>query len=156
MYNDIIPVVHASFHVEKVVSNEEFLKYIYTEARSIWDPYKKMIVKFTENDLDFEKYFFKFPVKKRDFCDRVIVKSLENGLAVISFSDDSVLEPNIAAERGENIMTCIFLERTISGSTVQSLFQIDLKLEIKRNTDLIFAKLFEDWAKLFKKLLSHN
>ena len=156
MYNDLIPMVHVSFQLDNLINNKLFLDCIDSKKRSLWDPYKKNIIKEKNDENDHERYTFKFPVRNREFYDRTDVKCLNNGIAVISFSEDSQLEPSSTSEQGVNIMTCISLERSIETSTIQAIFQIDLKLETKRGTNLIFAKLFEEWAKLLKKKLSES
>ena len=41
MFDDIIPVIHITFQIPKIIGTEVFLKYVYQDTRSIWDPYKK-------------------------------------------------------------------------------------------------------------------
>ena len=115
MFSDLMPVIHATFQLENLINNTSFLNYIYGEHRSQWDFYKKNIRKTILNDdCEIEEYTFRFPIKSLEFCDNVLIKPLKNGIAVISFTEETTSKYNNEYEKGINIMTCISLERSLT------------------------------------------
>lgn len=151
MFDDIIPVIHITFQIPKIIGTEVFLKYSYQDTRSIWDPYKKNINKFRFCDSEIERYSLQLPFITAEFCDRILIKKIKNGIGVISFSHENCSETGIT---GKNIMSYVSLQTSLNQSVIQAVFQLDFKIRIKEDSHLILGKLFEGWGILLKKYLT--
>jgi hypothetical protein len=128
MFNEVIPIVHLSFQVDKIIDPIIFINNVYYHTRSLWDSYKQNIER---------------------------LKHYDKGIALVSFTDENCANEDSNA-KSHNIMSYISLETESGCSVIQAMFQIDYKIEVNKNTQLVLAKKFDDWGMMFKKVIGDS
>jgi hypothetical protein len=160
MYDETCPVVHIHLNVFQRLSLDKIQDIILNPSkRAKWDR-NRINIRILETISATEficKYTYKFPVRNREFVEKVSVSKSPEDLRIVSYSvnypfqDINKPEPESSSIPARNLFTYFHASQCKRHIEIDIVFQQDLIISHKQKTESMYATSGKQWG---ERLLS--
>lgn len=163
MYNETCPVVHIHFNYFQNLSIDKSAEILLDPIkRSKWDKNStntQILEKLSETEF-IQSYVYKFPVRNREFVDKVTIQRSSDELRIVSYSVNYAViyiqnyQYDAKNIPGRNLFTYIHLKQRQFHIEIEFIFQVDLTITHKEKTEKIYAASAKQWSEKFLENLN--
>lgn len=155
MYDETCPVVHIHLNVFQSLSLDKIQDIILDPSkRAKWDRNRcniRILESISATEFIY-KYTYKFPVRNREFVEKVSVLKSPEDLKIVSYSvnypnhDINQLEAESKSISGRNLFTYFHVSQRKQHIEIEIVFQVDLVISHNKMTESMYATSVKQWA----------